>query len=44
MQLGDVLKTSANIDKINQVVDFVPQTSIEEGLCLFIQWYRSYYR
>ena len=43
-QLGDVLKTSANIDKINQVIDFVPQTSIEEGLSLFIKWYRSYYR
>ena len=44
MQLGDVLKTSANIDKINQVIDFVPQTSIEEGLSIFIKWYRSYYR
>ena len=44
MQLGDVLKTSANIDKINQVIDFVPQTSIEEGLSNFIEWYRSYYR
>ena len=43
MQPGDVIETSADITKINKVIDFIPQTSIENGLALFIDWYKSYY-
>jgi len=44
MQLGDMYRTSANIDKIKSLVDFQPKTSITEGLPIFINWYKSFYK
>ena len=44
MQMGDMKKTSANIDKIKSVVDFFPKTSIHEGLPKFIEWYKDFYK
>jgi UDP-glucuronate 4-epimerase len=43
MQTGDVLATYANIDALQQAVDFQPSTSIEDGMKQFVDWYRSYY-
>ena len=43
MQLGDMYKTSANIEKIKSIVDFQPKTSISEGLPMFIDWYKDFY-
>jgi len=43
MQLGDVLITYADIDDTIRDVGFLPHTSIELGIPLFVNWYRDYY-
>ncbi len=43
-QLGDVVNTSANINKINKFIKYEPKTSIEQGLRLFINWYKNFYK
>ncbi|MSQ80945.1 MAG: NAD-dependent epimerase [Candidatus Methylopumilus sp.] len=43
MQLGDVKVTSADTSELNQWVKFKPNTSIEEGIKKFIDWYKNYY-
>jgi UDP-glucuronate 4-epimerase len=42
MQDGDVYKTSANIDAIHAFTGFTPKVKIEEGLKLFVDWYKVY--
>lgn len=44
MQLGDAYYTSANIEKIQSCVDFNPEISIEEGIPIFINWYKNFYK
>ena len=44
MQPGDVINTWADTKKINKVLKFSPEISIEEGLPLFIRWYKSHYK
>jgi UDP-glucuronate 4-epimerase len=44
MELGDMRKTSANIEKLKSFVDFKPKTSISEGLPVFIKWYKEFYK
>ena len=43
IQLGDVIETSADITKINKAINFSPKVTIDEGLPLFIKWYKNYY-
>jgi len=43
MQPGDVPINYADIDDIMADVGFKPNTSIEEGIKKFVDWYRSYY-
>lgn len=43
MQPGDVPDTYANVDALIQSVGYKPQTTIEEGVAHFIEWYRHYY-
>ncbi len=43
MQAGDVPETFADIDATTRDFDFVPTTSIDEGIPRFIDWYRAYY-
>jgi UDP-glucuronate 4-epimerase len=43
MQDGDVPATYANVDDLVREIDFKPQTSIEEGITNFVEWYRGYY-
>ena len=43
MQPGDVTATYANVDDLVREIDFKPQTSIEDGVRKFVDWYRSYY-
>lgn len=38
---GDVFTTYADIEKAKKIIDFKPQTSIEEGLKKFIKWYEK---
>ncbi len=43
MQDGDVLKTYADISKLEDAIGYRPQTSIDTGLKQFVNWYRQYY-
>jgi UDP-glucuronate 4-epimerase len=43
MQAGDVLETFADIDATTRDFDFLPATSIDEGVPRFIDWYRAHY-
>ena len=43
MQPGDVIRTSADLTKIQSIVDFIPKVKIEDGITEFIKWYKSYY-
>lgn len=44
LQPGDVPKTYANVDDLYNNIDFKPQTSIDEGVGKFVEWYRNYYK
>lgn len=41
MQPGDVPQTFADISKAQQLLGYNPQTQIEDGLRLFIDWFRN---
>ena len=43
MQPGDVPVTYADIDALAADTGYRPETSIEEGVCKFVDWYRMYY-
>src|SRR5947208_13435996 len=43
MQVGDVRETSADISAIERDHGFKPATSINEGVPLFVAWYRDYH-
>lgn len=42
MQEGDVKMTYANIDKLHALTGYTPKTGLEEGIRLFVSWYRWY--
>ena len=44
MQPGDVYQTYADVSELQRDFDFTPETTIEEGLGKFAQWYKSYYK
>ncbi|ATX79648.1 UDP-glucuronate 4-epimerase [Mariprofundus aestuarium] len=43
MQPGDVPATAANVDALMHDVGFKPDTSIEQGVKNFVDWYLEYY-
>ena len=43
MQPGDVAATFADTSRLNDWVGFAPNTSINEGVTKFVEWYRSFY-
>ncbi len=43
LQAGDVPKTYANVDDLIEDVGFKPDTSIDEGIGKFVEWYKEYY-
>ena len=43
MQAGDVKQTLADASELNRWVNFKPNTSIQEGVKRFIDWYKNYY-
>lgn len=43
MQPGDVYQTYADVRELVRDFDFKPNTSIEEGLKKFAEWYQNYY-
>lgn len=44
MQPGDVQATYANIDGLINDVGYKPETSVEEGMANFVDWYREFYQ
>jgi UDP-glucuronate 4-epimerase len=44
IQPGDVPATYADVDDLIRDVGFKPETSIEEGVGRFVEWYRGYYK
>ncbi|KHE91648.1 MAG: NAD-dependent epimerase [Candidatus Scalindua rubra] len=43
IQPGDVPATYADVDDLIKDVGFKPETSIEDGVKRFVEWYREYY-
>lgn len=41
---GDVTATYADIDDLFEAVGFKPETSVEEGISKFVDWYKEYYK
>jgi UDP-glucuronate 4-epimerase len=44
MQDGDVLKTFADVSELEAHFDYHPTTSVEEGVQLFANWFKDYYK
>ena len=44
MQPGDVPATAANTDELNAWVGFKPNTTVQQGVAQFVEWYRNYYK
>jgi UDP-glucuronate 4-epimerase len=40
-QPGDVPQTFADITKARRLLNYKPQTQIEEGINKFVEWFRS---
>ncbi len=43
LQPGDVLATYADIEDLEETIQFTPQVPIEDGVERFVVWYKSYY-
>jgi len=43
MQPGDVMATASDTSRLNDWVGFAPNTSINEGITKFVEWYRSFF-
>jgi UDP-glucuronate 4-epimerase len=44
LQMGDVLNTFAEVKDLYNYVNFQPNTSIEDGVKKFVDWYKEYYK
>ena len=44
MQAGDVEATYADVQSLIDYIDYKPQTSIQEGIDNFVNWYKGYYK
>ncbi len=44
LQPGDVEETYANIDALHKLTGFTPETSLEEGIQKFVDWYKEYHQ
>ncbi len=44
MQPGDVPATYANVDDLISDVGYKPETTVEEGIANFVDWYRDFYK
>ncbi|MDR2016421.1 MAG: NAD-dependent epimerase/dehydratase family protein [Burkholderiales bacterium] len=42
MQPGDVVATYADVSRLAKVTGFAPQTSLEEGVRRFVEWYATW--
>ncbi len=44
MQQGDVISTYADVSDLTNDLGYSPKISVEEGIGLFVDWYKSFYR
>ena len=44
MQPGDVVATASDTQRLDDWVGFKPDTSAEEGIRKFVNWYLEFYR
>ncbi|QLJ66367.1 NAD-dependent epimerase [Serratia marcescens] len=44
MQPGDVMDTSADTEELYSDIGFKPETSVEEGVKRFVDWYKAFYQ
>ncbi|OKB64295.1 protein CapI [Serratia marcescens] len=44
MQPGDVMDTSADTEELYRDIGFKPETSVEEGVQHFVDWYKAFYQ
>ncbi|MFG1465213.1 NAD-dependent epimerase/dehydratase family protein [Xanthobacter sp. DSM 24535] len=44
MQAGDVPNTYANVDLLERLTGYRPDTDISVGVAAFVDWYKDYYR
>ncbi len=44
LQVGDIVKTHSNINKLKKYTSYKPKTNIKIGISRFIEWYKDYYR
>lgn len=42
-QMGDVSKTFADISKAKTAFDYNPKTTIDQGIPVFVNWYKEFY-
>ena len=40
---GDIKKTYANVNKIKKLINWRPNTKLERGISIFVEWYKKYY-
>jgi UDP-glucuronate 4-epimerase len=43
MQAGDVLDTYSDMTEMVRDFDYLPTTTLEEGVGKFVQWFKEYY-
>ena len=43
-QAGDVIATHADISESTSDIGYEPTTILEEGMSVFVSWYKSYYK
>jgi UDP-glucuronate 4-epimerase len=43
IQPGDVPATWANVDDLVEDLDYQPNTTVQEGVQRFIDWYKDFY-
>jgi len=43
MQAGDMLRTCADVQALSKATGFSPDTSLEEGIGKWVDWYRNYH-
>ena len=44
LQPGDVLETSADTQALYEVIGFKPETTVNDGVKNFVDWYRDFYK
>ncbi len=44
MQKGDVEATAANTSKLEEWINYKPNTSVDEGVKKFVEWYTHFYK